>query len=435
MRFLATADETGAIKEVVCNRGTDTSKKDAAQPISIKKIAAGENLNIKSKILFMSEFNQELLVSARANGWITVNDLINESEEEEEQYLLLHTYKLDVEQGDKPVGLIKLEAHQTILVAFESRKLFAIHFNDKKFDINPIELELAGDKPIQTFAANPYQEGIFAFGGKENDVKIVKLFESKDANDDSFKSKSFYTNEIVFEAENVENDYLDLWVPVWISKILFFKDQPENGFKFVTATRHGQIRTYNTSEEPSPIGDYKICDKPLVSLKFTSEAQDEVIVTDTHNYVAKLSLKKIDPKGFRISSASAGVMFRPTTKLLGKFSEGGNTGAIFAVDTDLEERLIAFGGLDRYLRVFDIDSRKLLAKVYLGTQITDVLILDSEEELIESEGDKKPQVISRKRRLLQKQEEEEEESDEEDVWNQLEENSKANKKSKKTKKN
>ncbi|KAK7684719.1 hypothetical protein QCA50_012302 [Cerrena zonata] len=303
----------------------------------------------------MSEFNQELLVSARANGWITVNDLINESEEEEEQYLLLHTYKLDVEQGDKPVGLIKLEAHQTILVAFESRKLFAIHFNDKKFDISPIELELAGDKPIQTFAANPYQEGIFAFGGKENDVKIVKLFESKDANDDSFKSKSFYTNEIVFEAENVENDYLDLWVPVWISKILFFKDQPENGFKFVTATRHGQIRTYNTSEEPSPIGDYKICDKPLVSLKFTSEAQDEVLES---------------------VQASAGVMFRPTTKLL-----------------------------------------------------------DSEEELTESEGDKKPQVISRKRRLLQKQEEEEEESDEEDVWNQLEENSKANKKSKKTKKN
>ena len=85
---------------------------------------------------------------------------------------------------------------------------------------------------------------------------------------------------------------------------------------------------------------------------------------------------------------------------MGKFT-GGNTGATFGVH--IYERIVAFAGLDRYLRVFDLESREILAKVYLGVEVSALLILDDEDT--EDEETKK-----RKRK---------EEEDDEELWNQL----------------
>ena len=115
-------------------------------------------------------------------------------------------------------------------------------------------------------------------------------------------------------------------------------------------------------------------------MNFATEAQHQVIVTDKHTFVARLSLVEVNAKGQRIVSASAGTFYRPTLKVLGKYTEGGNTGAIFGVDISLDANIVAFGGLDRYLRVFDITSRKLLCKVYLGTQVSCLEIMDDADD-------------------------------------------------------
>ena len=83
---------------------------------------------------------------------------------------------------------------------------------------------------------------------------------------------------------------------------------------------------------------------------------------------------------------------------MGKFT-GGNTGATFGVH--IYERIVAFAGLDRYLRVFDLESREILAKVYLGVEVSALLILDDEDTEDEETKNAK------------------EEEDDEELWNQL----------------
>ncbi|KAM9916181.1 hypothetical protein OXX59_010182, partial [Metschnikowia pulcherrima] len=196
-----------------------------------------------------------------------------------------------------------------------------------------------------------------------------------------------------------------LEVPIWITNILFFKGDSKKKFRLVTATNYGHIRKYDTAEDKEPTDSYKVCDRAIVSLVFGSQAQDNIIITDTHTFVAKMSLTQVDKKAQKIISASAGTFWKPSLKLLGKYSEGGNTGAVYGVDTSLGAGLVAFGGLDRYLRVFDIESRKLVSKVYLGTQISAIKLLDG------SDGNE--------------EEENEEEAENDEFWNELDEGKEA----------
>lgn len=420
MKILVTSDDTGAVKEVVCSRGTDTSKQDAKQPTSIKNICSEPGASVRTRILQMVNFKSTFLIASRLGGSITIYDLNHE------EYEMIHTYQLPISNEDKPISLIELEEFDVVLVAFESGKIFAINLNNGNFDLDPIEIQLPGKKGISAFINNPHETGIFACGGKENDTRVIRLFEGKITKEvfDTKSKQDFFKPEVIFTARNVKNDHLDLRPPIWISKILFFKEKPKDGYKLLTSTRYGQIRIYDTTQGKRPIQDYKVCEKPIVTLNF-ADSEEEIIISDTHDLVAKYSLKQIDSKAFKTHSASAGEITKPVSKLLGKFSAGGNTGAIVGASI-FDDEIISTGGLDRYLRVYDVSSRDIFAKVYLGVQITDVLMLDNEdeeEEDTESEvGEKRKKNIEKRRR---KALEEENESDEEELWNQLEENNKS----------
>lgn len=418
MKILVTSDDTGAVKEVICSRGTDTSKQDARQPKSIKNICSEPGASVRTRILHMVNFKSTFLVTSRLGGSVTIYDLNHE------EYELIHTYQLPISNEDKPISLIELEEFDVVVVAFESGKVFFINLNNGLFDLDPIEIELPGKKGISAFINNPHEAGIFACGGKENDARVIRLFKGEISKEifESGNKQEFFKAEVLFTARNVKNDHLDLRPPIWISKIRFFEEKPKDGYKFVTSTRYGQIRIYDTTHGKRPIHDFKVCEKPIVTLNF-ADSEEEIIISDTHNLVAKYSLTQIDSKAFKTLSASAGEIIKPVTKLMGKFAAGGNTGAIVGVD--IFDQIISTGGLDRYLRVYDINSRDIFAKVYLGVQVSDVLMLDSEDEEEEEDesemGDKRRKNLEKRRR---KALEEENESDEEALWNQLEENNK-----------
>lgn len=419
MKVLVASDDIGCVKEVIFARGTDTSKKDAIQPKSIKNFCGEPEASSKTKITMLEEFDNKFLVGARVGGEVSIYELTDNEVEDEEKFKLLHNYKVDVVKEDKPVALITLKDLDSIIIAFESSKVFLIHLNQQAFDFDPVFIQLAVTKPINTFERNQYEKGVFAYGGKENDVQIIRLYE-QNASVKIFKKKDWrkkFSPKTIFTGKNVKNDHLDLRVPVSISKIRFFKENPKDGYKFLTATRHGQLRLYDTTHGRRPLHDYQVCEKPIIALAFANEEQSEVIITDTHSLIAKFSLSKIDEKAFKTNSASAGDIIRPVPKLLGKFAEGGNTGATFAVET-AEEEIVATAGLDRYLRVFDIETREILAKVYVGVEISSVVILDIEDEIdeIEETGDK-PVLQRKRRRDIQ----EAEESDDEEIWRQLDE--------------
>ncbi|KAG7661459.1 NSA1 [[Candida] subhashii] len=436
MKFLISSDDTGAAKEVVCVRGTDTSKQTATQPRSIKNyFTHNDVVNSKSRIMQMINFNSEYIIASRLGGTIAVYEVTEEAEEEEAEkngeeekgnednkYKLLHEYQVPIEdEKDKPIALIKIEILDSVIVAYESSKVFLIHINEK-FDFEPLEIPLPSNKPISAFTINPDEENVCAFGGNENDLQIVRLFESK-VNRTIFKKKQkdylkVFTNpSVIYKAKNVKNDHLDLRVPVWISNILFFHHEQE-GYKLVTSTRYGQVRIYDTKHGRRPIQDFQICEKPIVTLTFANDDQTEIIITDTHHLMARHSLVKIDERAFKTHSASAGDIIKPVGKLLGKYSQGGNTGATFAVE--IMEDIVATAGLDRYLRVFDLESREMLAKVYVGVEVSSIVILDDEDEEAEeeqaAEGVKDSKVHKKRKRV------EHEESDDEELWNQLDSN-------------
>ena len=95
MRFFVSADETGNVKEVVCSRGTDTSVKDGQKPELVQSILQkDETTNVKNRIIDMIVYQEKFLIASRLGGLVSVYELFGSSEVPEENYKLLHTYKL-----------------------------------------------------------------------------------------------------------------------------------------------------------------------------------------------------------------------------------------------------------------------------------------------------------------------------------------------------
>lgn len=402
MRLLVSADETGNIKELYTSRGVDTSIKGGKQPKLVQNfLLTGDHTNVRHRVSCFKQYKHNWLIAARLSGFISIYDLASESSE----CALLHTYDLPVEALDRPINIINFEDHDFTMIAFESGSVFVIHFKDDGFLFEPLQLKLRQNpdepKPLGDFIAHPTSFGVFACGGRKTDLQVIRLFAArKKFKESDFTSADKWQPKILFEAENVEPDHLGIECPIAISKILF--QTSKKGYRLVTATRTGHIRKYDSNEDTEPIGSYKVCDKAILSLKFANEDEDLIIISDQHTFVVKLSLVEIDAKAQRIVSASAGTFWKSSLKLLGKYSEGGNTGAIYGVDVSFDANIVAFGGLDRYLRVFDINSRKLLSKVYLGTQISCLEIMDDEDDEEETE-------------------ETQEAKEEEEFWDKLEE--------------
>lgn len=408
MRFLCAVDETGSVKEVICSKGADTSKADAIQPESIKDVCADPSSSAKSRIVQFKLYREKYIVSVRQGGAISVYDA------EEELLPLIHSLQLPVDVNDKCVALVKVSTVDALVIAFESGKVFIIPTHDCQFDVKPIEVTLPGNKNVGAFSGHDDVPGVFAYGGKENDVKVIKLFPAEfDTSDFLDKNKqALIKPDILFAAENVKNDHLDMRVPVWITKILFFSQAAEKGFRLLTATGYGQVRIYDTVHGKRPVHDYKICDRPIKTLTFTSPKEDAIMISDTLNLMAKYSLTKLDMNATVINSASAGKIVKPSLKQLGKYSSGGNSGALNC--TTVFGDLVAAGGLDRYLRVFEVNSRDLIAKVYLGLQISDIVSLPDFESNAK-ESTLKLEKRSRRRNFV-------DDAEEEDIWKQLDEN-------------
>lgn len=410
MRFLVSADETGNVKEVICPEGTDTSQKEGIQPELIRSVLEeSEHLNVRSRIKMMKVVNDNKLVTARIGGFIDFYDVTDRNSDEYGKFL--RSVDLRCEPSDKPVALIEDESRNIVIVAFESSKLFFVNLSKED---DPVVLNLPGRtteaSSISAFTSNPYEPGIFAYGGKDNDLQVIKLFNNRTLKKQGFRfdDVNSWKLEVLFKAENVEPDHLGLDVPIWITGILFQKGSgSKTGYKIVTSTGYGHIRQYDTLSDDEPVGSFKVCERPITNLKFASDSQEDIIISDTHNYIAVLSLVKVDAKAVRIVSASAGTFYKPSLKVLGRYSQGGNTGAINDITSSPSSNIIATGGLDRYLRVFEVQTRKLLAKVYLGTQISSICFLEDDSSFaIDKES------INRAEEQLR----------DDEIWEQLENN-------------
>ncbi|CCE85616.1 Piso0_005230 [Millerozyma farinosa CBS 7064] len=411
MKFLCSGDNIAYLKEVVCDEGTDTSKKDGIQPSSIRKICDDDRF-VGAKVESINQCKEKYLIVCRKGGIITLYDKLSDD------YGQVHEYTLPVELDDHLVSLVVIEDLDIIIAAYESANLYFMSLSGDKFATDPVNAKLPGDKSINAFVENPDTPGVFAFGGKDNNLKIVQLFDSNFSSATLAESlTTCISPKVIFTAKNVKNDHLDLQAPIWITKILFVENLEKDGFKIITTTKYGQLRIFDTTHGRRPIYDFKVSDRPLIGLAFADEEHENVIVSDSHNIIAKYSLIKIDANGEHINSASAGSIVKPTPKLLGKYSSGGNSGAILAIDV-IEDEIVSLGGLDRYLKVYDVESREIVAKVYIGVEVTGIIILEGTEENTQ----KTVPILKKKRKVVSPEKELEEDNE---IWQQLDENSKA----------
>lgn len=329
---------------------------------------------------------EDVIVSARANGQIHFY--------KSDTYEPINFISEGLETSTKDQFISLIYAFGAVYAASEQGKVTVI--DTKTINEGKISSKSTSVKgPLSTFVSHPTQEGIFAFGGKENDVKIVKLYE----NGGSVFSKDEIKPEILFQGKNVKNDKLDLRVPIWITNILFVKlsEHTEKSWKFITTTGYGQVRRYDTSHGRKPVLDKKVSDKPLVRVVPTLK-EDEIICADTHVTTALFNIEK-------------GI-------LLAKFK--GSVGAVEALYGHLRGKggLLVTGALDRYVRVFDINTREQVAKVYVGSKISAVWLLteeDTEAEVKQKEEDPKRIKKLRKKAI------EADNEDADEVWNKLDE--------------
>ncbi|OWB66045.1 hypothetical protein B5S30_g1380 [[Candida] boidinii] len=392
MKILAAAEETGSLKEIVCVRGTDTSKQASTQPEAINNYCQESRATKIEKFII---YKDKYIVAARTGGDLCFYNLAD--------YELVNKFSsVNENPKDKFCSIFVNKTDGYVYICTEAGKVSI--FDPENLNKKHRTFKLTA--PVQAFISDDNRKGTFAYGGKENDLKVIKF--SKET--DIFKVKGEIKFDTVFKAKNVSNNKLDLRVPIWISRIAFIANEPEEKedvYKLVTVTRHGQVRSYNSTKSRKPTLDFSISKNPLLTLIVSDKK--EIIVSDSHTTTAK----------FDFTNGS----------LLGKFT--GAVGSIQASFFFSPSNVIATGGLDRYVRVFNIKSRETLVKCFMGTQITDVAILEDEKDFDNNLKSKKKG--SEKKHSLEEEgntkevaddedDNDDDEDDEEELWAKLESN-------------
>lgn len=224
----------------------------------------------------------------------------------------------------------------------------------------PAEFELPA--PISVMRLDPFCPGIFAFGGKENDLQVWT--HGQEPEDQADATYSFTPH---WNAKNVKNDFLDLRVPVWISDIacLPSTDAGRPVERLLACTRFQQIRLYETRKARRPTKSVEIGEYPLSQMIVISPTPEEP--------TAPVEVIVID------SASSALHIDLASSRVIGSFK--GFSGAINNISLSSDRKTFIAGGMDGYLRTFDVRSHTQICSIYIGTKILACLMLPEEPEI------------------------------------------------------
>ncbi|PNI45440.1 WDR74 isoform 2 [Pan troglodytes] len=206
------------------------------------------------------------------------------------------------------------QADGTLITCVDSGILRVWHDKDKDTSSDPL-LELRVGPGVCRMRQDPAHPHVVATGGKENALKIWDLQGSE---------------EPVFRAKNVRNDWLDLRVPIWDQDIQFLPGSQ----KLVTCTGYHQVRVYDpASPQRRPVLETTYGEYPLTAMTLTPGG-NSVIVGNTHGQLAEIDLRQ--------------------GCLLGCLK--GLAGSVRGLQCHPSKPLLASCGLDRVLRIHRIQN-------------------------------------------------------------------------------
>ena len=208
------------------------------------------------------------------------------------------------------------------------------------------ECLLEGGENLLRMRQAKSQKNIIGTGGLENPLKLFDL--EKKAN--------------TFTAKNISHDWLQLRVPVSVNDLCFLT----NDKHVVTVGKYGHVRLYDPKAQRRPVVNLEIKEEAITTVSACT--QDRQVVCGT----GKGKMNLID--------------LRKTGKILNTYK--GPVGAVTAIAVSKIEPLLLSTSFDRYLYVHDLNTKKLLKKVYLTSKLS-AMVLRSEFSMKESEEEAK----------------------------------------------
>ncbi len=166
------------------------------------------------------------------------------------------------------------------------------------------------------------------------------------------------TGQRSWQAQNVEDDFLGLRVPVWVRALAFLRDPGGGGgaasaspFLLAAASAHRHVRIYDTrSADRRPARGAAFGEHGFTSLCVSGDGRS-LVAGD-----AAGTLRRIDAQSLALTG-----VFR------------GPTGSVRALDAHPTLPYVAAVGLDRCLWVFNVHTRQMVRRVYLKQRLNCVL--------------------------------------------------------------
>lgn len=415
MRFLVASEDSGNIKEVVVNRSTETLVGGVLQPLYMQ---AHLGKGILKHVQKMTMLDKSRMIIARSNGSIELImlklvDMNNEGDLTPKfqinEFKTVDILELFDESNQKHVSnppkkyskivdefvevYLVPDIKDTCVVASKSGRVHFIEVRDEKLKVKASH-EVKG--PVEFFQLNDiessYERYIFAYGGEDNLIKLAEV------------QKNLCSCKQIWASKNVANDRLDLKVPIWPMAAKFLKscegvERGKLNYQLLSISRHGHLRFYQTSHGRKPVSslDMERTQGPLVKMELLG------CVTPLGN--AKSC--RVEDVTIVTADTKRGVFrFSHRAQLLGKFGSEDITGSAGVLNI-YQQKYLLQGGLDRYLRVFDIKSGQLLVKVFIDSKIKAITLLD----------DRDVDLAENKSSIKKRSQQEHEEPD--DLWNEL----------------
>lgn len=189
-------------------------------------------------------------------------------------------------------------------------------------------------------AALDVERGRLAVGGKGMDVSVWDV----------------ETGKMTYRGKNVPNDKLDMQVSVWITDLAWAQGEGAENL-LATSTAYNRVRI-NDVRVKQPIRDMSLEQKgtggnePNKHINCILAVPDGNFVTaDTYGNVCVVDAMN-------------------AKRVVAKFK--GAKGSIRALAYDPSSKMLATGGLDRVVRVYEYESRRLIGRSYVKQRLTDL---------------------------------------------------------------
>lgn len=366
MKILISDEESGSLIQHDFLKGTDTSKVSSTKVTSTTYASEGKTRYVQRMAKVP---DSQLVVTARSDGSVQVYDISSEYKCTK-QWPAGTTCQL---KDDRIVALSVLSTNEKVLVTSQTGRITKLDLSEKEEKAEVWNVK----GPLETLAVHPKYESTFIVAGQERESEV---FEFQDEVESESETQVIKKVKSMWQARNVKENKLHLRVPVWIKHVQFHADSHLDHYQFSVVTKSGKLRKYNSKEGRRPRQEFDVASNSLSTVYMGSS---KLAVSDVKTSTVLFDLEN--------------------NKVQGNLK--GFNGSVSAITATPDETLIALGGLDRYLKVYESSTRKIVGNVFTNGLISQVLILDSEDE---------PESLSKRVR-----EDEDEEEDADELWKKL----------------